>query len=99
MGARLEHRALARQYPGMKRVALAAGVNPDKDVTVALGGDAPTLLQALVNGSIPVAILSPPTVTVARDKNKMNILAGVGLISKVFNFSPRREINRELRVK
>ena len=36
----------------------------------------PTQLQALVNGSIQVGILSPPTVIVARDKYKMNILAG-----------------------
>jgi ABC-type nitrate/sulfonate/bicarbonate transport system substrate-binding protein len=53
-----------------------AGLNPDKDVTVVLGGDVPTQLQGLVNGSIQVGILSPPTVIVARDKYKMNILAG-----------------------
>jgi ABC-type nitrate/sulfonate/bicarbonate transport system substrate-binding protein len=35
----------------------------------------PTQLQALVNGSIQVAILSPPMVIVARDKYKMTILA------------------------
>lgn len=53
-----------------------AGLNADRDVTVVLGGDVPTQLQALVNGSIQVGILSPPTVIVARDKYKMNILAG-----------------------
>lgn len=35
----------------------------------------PTQLQALVNGSIQVAILSPPMVIVARDEYKMTILA------------------------
>lgn len=39
-----------------------------------LGGDVPTQLQALVNGSIQVGILSPPMVIVARDKYKMNVL-------------------------
>lgn len=53
-----------------------AGLNPDRDVTVVLGGDVPTQLQAMVNGSIQAGILSPPTVIVARDKYKMNILAG-----------------------
>ena len=52
-----------------------AGLNPEKDVTVVLGGDVPAQLQGLVNGSIQVGILSPPTVIVARDKYKMNILA------------------------
>jgi ABC-type nitrate/sulfonate/bicarbonate transport system substrate-binding protein len=52
-----------------------AGLNPEKDVTVVLGGDVPTQLQGLVNGSIQVGILSPPTVIVARDKYKMNVLA------------------------
>jgi NitT/TauT family transport system substrate-binding protein len=52
-----------------------AGLNPDRDVTVVLGGDVPTQLQAMVNGSIQAGILSPPTVIVARDKYKMNILA------------------------
>jgi ABC-type nitrate/sulfonate/bicarbonate transport system substrate-binding protein len=41
---------------------------------VVIGG-APALLQALVAGSIQVTALSPPTVIVARDKFKVNILA------------------------
>ena len=64
------------QHTAGIRMLRRAGLNPDKDVTVVLGGDVPTQLQALVNGSIQVAILSPPTVIVARDKYKMNILAG-----------------------
>jgi NitT/TauT family transport system substrate-binding protein len=64
------------QHTAGIRMLRRAGLNPDKDLTVVLGGDVPTQLQALVNGSIQVGILSPPTVIVARDKYKMNILAG-----------------------
>jgi NitT/TauT family transport system substrate-binding protein len=63
------------QHTAGIRLLRKAGLNPDKDVTVVLGGDVPTQLQALVNGSIQIGILSPPIVIVARDKYKMNILA------------------------
>jgi NitT/TauT family transport system substrate-binding protein len=63
------------QHSAGVRMLRRAGLNPEKDVTVVLGGDVPTQLQALVNGSIQAGILSPPTVIVARDKYKMNILA------------------------
>lgn len=63
------------QHTAGIRMLRRAGLNPDKDLTVVLGGDVPTQLQALVNGSIQVAILSPPMVIVARDKYKMNVLA------------------------
>ena len=63
------------QHTAGIRMLRRAGLNPDRDVTVVLGGDVPTQLQALVNGSIQVGILSPPTVIVARDKYKMNVLA------------------------
>ena len=63
------------QHTAGVRMLRRAGLNPDKDVTVVLGGDVPTQLQALVNGSIQVGILSPPMVIVARDKYKMTILA------------------------
>jgi NitT/TauT family transport system substrate-binding protein len=62
------------QHTAGVRLLRKAGLNPDRDLTVVLGGDVPTQLQALVNGSIQVGILSPPTVIVARDKYKMNIL-------------------------
>ena len=64
------------QHAAGVRMLRKAGLNPDKDVTVVLGGDVPMQLQALVNGSIQIGIFSPPTVIVARDKYKMNILAG-----------------------
>jgi NitT/TauT family transport system substrate-binding protein len=63
------------QHTAGIRMLRRAGLNPEKDVTVVLGGDVPTQLQGLVNGSIQVGILSPPTVIVARDKYKMNVLA------------------------
>ena len=62
------------QHTAGIRLLRKAGLNPDKDLTVVLGGDVPTQLQALVNGSIQVGILSPPMVIVARDKYKMNVL-------------------------
>jgi NitT/TauT family transport system substrate-binding protein len=81
------------QHTAGIRMLRRAGLNPEKDVTVVLGGDVPAQLQGLVNGSIQVGILSPPTVIVARDKYKMNMLAsaleeftsiqnGVGVLEK-----------------
>jgi ABC-type nitrate/sulfonate/bicarbonate transport system substrate-binding protein len=64
------------QHTAGIRMLRKAGLNPDKDVTVVLGGDVPTQLQALINGSIQIGILLPPIVIVARDKYKMNVLAG-----------------------
>lgn len=56
------------------RMLRKAGLNPDKDVTVIQVGDVPMQLRALVNGSIHFGLLSPPTVIVARDRYKMNLL-------------------------
>ncbi len=64
------------QHTAGIRLLRKAGLDPDKDVTVVLAGDVPTQLQALVNGSIQIGILSPPSLIVARDKYKMNVLAG-----------------------
>lgn len=63
------------QHTAGIRMLRKAGLDPEKDVTVVLAGDVPTQLQALVNGSIQIGILSPPMVIVARDKFKMNVLA------------------------
>jgi NitT/TauT family transport system substrate-binding protein len=63
------------QHTAGIRMLRKAGLDPDKDVTVVLAGDVPTQLQALVNGSIHIGILSPPMLIVARDKYKMNVLA------------------------
>ena len=51
------------------------GLNPEEEITVILAGDPATQLQAIVNGAIHIAVLSPPTVILARDKFKLNVLA------------------------
>jgi ABC-type nitrate/sulfonate/bicarbonate transport system substrate-binding protein len=57
------------------RMLRKGGLNPEKDVTVILAGDTLTQFHSLVSGAIHMAILSPPTVILARDKFKLNVLA------------------------
>jgi ABC-type nitrate/sulfonate/bicarbonate transport system substrate-binding protein len=57
------------------RMLRRGGLNPEQDVTVVLAGDTTTQLQSIVNGAIQIAVLSPPTVILARDKFKLNVLA------------------------
>ena len=61
------------QHLAALRLLQKAGLNPDKDITVIIGGDVPAQLQSLVSGTIQLAALSPPTVIVARDKFKLKI--------------------------
>jgi NitT/TauT family transport system substrate-binding protein len=63
------------QHLVANRLLATGGLDPAKDVTTVVIGGAPALLQALLAGSIQVTALSPPTVIVARDKFKINILA------------------------
>jgi NitT/TauT family transport system substrate-binding protein len=63
------------QHRTAARLLRTGGLDPTKQVNAVVIGGAPTLLSALVSGSIQVTALSPPTVIVARDKFKMNILA------------------------
>lgn len=63
------------QHMAAARLLRKGGLDPEKDITVVVGGDVPTQLQGLVTGVIQVAALSPPTVILARDKFKMRILA------------------------
>ena len=63
------------QHTAGLRMLRKGGLNPEKDVTVILAGDTQTQFQSLASGAIHMAILSPPTVIVARDKFKLNILA------------------------
>src|SRR5215813_14090861 len=56
------------------RMLRRGGVNQE-EVTVILAGDPATQLQSIVNGVIQIAVLSPPTVILARDKFKLNVLA------------------------
>ncbi|MEX0802306.1 MAG: ABC transporter substrate-binding protein [Candidatus Binatia bacterium] len=62
------------QHTAATRLIRKGGLDPDKDLTVVVGGDVPAQLQSLVTGAIDVAALSPPTVILARDKFNMNIL-------------------------
>lgn len=57
------------------RMLRRGGLIPEEDVTVILAGDTATQLQSIVNGAIHIAVLSPPTVILARDKFKLNVLA------------------------
>jgi ABC-type nitrate/sulfonate/bicarbonate transport system substrate-binding protein len=61
------------QHLAAARLLQKAGLDPDKDITVIVGGDVPSQLQSLLAGAIHLAALSPPTVIVARDKFKLKI--------------------------
>src|SRR6185503_13636121 len=61
------------QHLAAVRFLQKAGLDPDKDITVLIGGDVPAQLQSLVSGVIQLAALSPPTVIIARDKFKLRI--------------------------
>jgi NitT/TauT family transport system substrate-binding protein len=61
------------QHLAALRLLQKAGLDPDKDITVVIGGDVPAQLQGLVSGTIQLAALSPPTVIIARDKFKLRI--------------------------
>jgi ABC-type nitrate/sulfonate/bicarbonate transport system substrate-binding protein len=61
------------QHLAAVRLLQKAGLDPDKDITVIVGGDVPSQLQSLIAGAIHLAALSPPTVIVARDKFKLKI--------------------------
>src|SRR4029453_8547982 len=61
------------QHLAAVRLLQKAGLDTDKDITIVVGGDVPAQLQSLVSGVIQVAVLSPPTVILARDKFKLKI--------------------------
>ena len=54
------------------------GIDPAKEITSMVSGDVPAQLQAQVSGPIHITVLSPPTVFVARDRYKLNLLASIG---------------------
>jgi ABC-type nitrate/sulfonate/bicarbonate transport system substrate-binding protein len=93
------------QHTAGIRMLRRAGIDPDKDITVMLAGDVPTQLKALVNGSIQIGILSPPSVIIARDKYKMNVLSsameefsslqnGLGVLDK--NIKEQRDLVKRM---
>ncbi len=53
------------------------GIDPAKDITSIVAGDVPAQLQAQLSGPVHITVLSPPTVFVARDRYKLNLLASV----------------------
>ena len=61
------------QHLAAVRFLRNAGLDPEKDITVLIGGDVPAQLQSLVSGVIQLAALSRPTVILARDKFKLRI--------------------------
>ena len=54
------------------------GIDPMKEITSIVSGDVPAQLQAQVSGPVHITVLSPPTVFVARDRYKFNLLASTG---------------------
>lgn len=63
------------QHTALRYMLRKGGLNPDIDVTTVVAGDAPAQLQSLASNAIQAAALSPPTIIVARDRFKMNVLA------------------------
>ena len=53
------------------------GIDPTKEITSIVSGDVPSQLQAQVSGPVHITVLSPPTVFVARDRHKLNLLASI----------------------
>jgi NitT/TauT family transport system substrate-binding protein len=51
------------------------GIDPTKEITSMVTGDVPAQLQAQVAGPVHITVLSPPTVFIARDRYKLNLLA------------------------
>jgi NitT/TauT family transport system substrate-binding protein len=54
------------------------GIDPTKEITSIVSGDVPAQLQAQIAGPVHITVLSPPTVFVARDRYKLNLLASIG---------------------
>jgi ABC-type nitrate/sulfonate/bicarbonate transport system substrate-binding protein len=54
------------------------GIDPAKEITSIVSGDVPAQLQAQVSGPVHITVLSPPTVFIARDRYKLNLLASIG---------------------
>jgi NitT/TauT family transport system substrate-binding protein len=54
------------------------GIDPTKEITSIVSGDVPAQLQAQLSGPVHITVLSPPTVFVARDRYKLNLLASTG---------------------
>jgi ABC-type nitrate/sulfonate/bicarbonate transport system substrate-binding protein len=51
------------------------GLDAAKEITTIVSGDVPAQLQAQISGPVHITVLSPPTVFIARDRYKLNLLA------------------------
>lgn len=51
------------------------GIDPATEITTIVSGDVPAQLQGQISGPVHITVLSPPTVFVARDRYKLNLLA------------------------
>jgi NitT/TauT family transport system substrate-binding protein len=65
------------QHNALRYMLKKGGLNPDTDVTSVVAGDVPAELQSLASNAVQASALSPPTVIVARDRFKMNVLGSV----------------------
>ena len=65
------------QHTALRYMLRKGGLNPDADVTSVVAGDVPAELQSLASNAVQASALSPPTVIVARDRFRMNILGSV----------------------
>ena len=97
------------QHSAARKMLAMHGVDSDKELTFVQVGDEAAQLQALVSNSIQVAALTPPYVSFARDKFKMNVLEsamdkfssiqqGIGAQVKIVQSQPDW-LRRLLRVK
>ncbi|HEU4341327.1 MAG TPA: ABC transporter substrate-binding protein [Candidatus Binatia bacterium] len=53
------------------------GIDPTREITSIVSGDVPAQLQAQISGPVHITVLSAPTVFVARDRYKLNLLASL----------------------
>src|SRR3972149_5114182 len=68
----------SQQFAG-NHMLRKGGIAPAKDITTIVSGDVPAQLQAQLAGPVHITVLSPPTVFVARDRHKLNLLASMAV--------------------
>ena len=66
----------SQQFAG-NHMLRKGGIDPAKDIITIVSGDVPAQLQAQISGPVHITVLSPPTVFVARDRHKLNLLASM----------------------
>ena len=66
----------SQQFAG-NHMLRKGGIDPAKEIITIVSGDVPAQLQAQLAGPVHITVLSPPTVFVARDRHKLNLLASM----------------------